>query len=193
MTKHDLVVPVARIQKSIFLFRGQKVLLDMDLAEFYGVETRSLIQAVKRNIERFPSDFVFQLDQDEFDSLRSQIVISKGKGGRRYLPYAFTEQGVAMLSSVLRSKRAIQVNVAIMRTFVKLREILSTHKELAHQLVDLERRLEDHDEQIQTIFEAIRQLMAPPEKPRKKIGFQVKERRAVYGKRSKRKKIKVLN
>ena len=167
MTKHDLVVPVARIQKSIFLFRGQKVLLDMDLAEFYGVETRSLIQAVKRNIERFPSDFVFQLDQDEFDSLRSQIVISKGKGGRRYLPYAFTEQGVAMLSSVLRSKRAIQVNVAIMRTFVKLREILSTHKELAHQLVDLERRLEDHDEQIQTIFEAIRQLMAPPEQPQK--------------------------
>ena len=193
MTKHDLVVPVARIQKSIFLIRGQKILLDMDLAEFYEVETRSLIQAVKRNIERFPSDFVFQLDQDEFDSLRSQIVISKGKGGRRYLPYAFTEQGVAMLSSVLRSKRAIQVNVAIMRTFVKLREILLTHKELAHQLVDLERRLEDHDEQIQTIFEAIRQLMAPPEKPRKKIGFQVKERRAVYGKRSKRKKIKVLN
>jgi len=190
MTKHDLVVPVARIQKSIFLLRGQKVLLDMDLAEFYGVETRSLIQAVKRNIERFPSDFMFQLDQDEFDSLRSQLVISKGKGGRRYLPYAFTEQGVAMLSSVLRSKRAIQVNVAIMRTFVKLREILSTHKELAHQLVDLERRLEDHDEQIQTIFEAIRQLMAPPEKPRKNIGFQVKERRAVYGKRAKSKKIK---
>jgi len=188
MTKHDLVVPVARIQKSIFLIRGQKVLLDMDLAEFYGVETRSLIQAVKRNIERFPPDFMFQLTQDEFDSLRSQIVISKGKGGRRYLPYAFTEQGVAMLSSVLRSKRAIQVNVAIMRTFVKLREILLTHKELAHQLVDLERRLEDHDEQIQTIFEAIRQLMAPPEKPRKKIGFQVKERRAVYGKRAKSKK-----
>jgi phage regulator Rha-like protein len=190
MTKHDLVVPVARIQKSIFLIRGQKVLLDMDLAEFYGVETRSLIQAVKRNIARFPSDFMFQLDQGEFDSLRSQIVISKGKGGRRYLPYAFTEQGVAMLSSVLRSKRAIQVNVAIMRTFVKLREMLSTHKELAHQLVDLERRLEDHDEQIQTIFEAIRQLMAPPEKPRKKIGFQVKERRAAYGKRAKSKKIK---
>jgi len=115
-------------------------------------------------------------------------VLSKGKGGRRYLPYAFTEQGVAMLSSVLRSKRAIQVNVAIMRTFVKLREILLTHKELAHQLVDLERRLEDHDEQIQTIFEAIRQLMAPPEKPRKKIGFQVKERRAVYGKHAKSKK-----
>jgi len=190
MTKHDLVVPVARIQKSIFLIRGQKVLLDMDLAEFYGVETRSLIQALKRNIERFPSDFVFQLDQDEFDSLRSQIVISKGKGGRRYLPYAFTEQGVAMLSSVLRSKRAIQVNVAIMRTFVKLREILLTHKELAHQLVDLERRLEDHDEQIQTIFEAIRQLMTPPAKPRKKIGFEVKEKQAAYGPRGAKRKRK---
>ena len=190
MTKHDLVVPVARIQKSIFLFRGQKVLLDMDLAEFYGVETRSLIQAVKRNIERFPSDFVFQLDWDEFDSLRSQIVISKGKGGRRYLPYAFTEQGVAMLSSVLRSKRAIQVNVAIMRTFVKLREILLTHKELAHQLVDLERRLEDHDEQIQTIFEAIRQLMTPPAKPHKKIGFEVKEKQAAYGPRGAKRKRK---
>ena len=190
MTKHDLVVPVARIQKSIFLIRGQKVLLDMDLAEFYGVETRSLIQALKRNIERFPSDFVFQLDQDEFDSLRSQIVISKGKGGRRYLPYAFTEQGVAMLSSVLRSKRAIQVNVAIMRTFVKLREILLTHKELAHQLVDLERRLEDHDEQIQTIFEAIRQLMTPPAKPRKKIGFVVKEKQAAYGPRGAKRKRK---
>ena len=160
----------------------------MDLAEFYGVETRSLIQAVKRNIERFPSDFVFQLDKDKYDSLRSQIVISKGKGGRRYLPYAFTEQGVAMLSSVLRSKRAIQVNVAIMRAFVKLREMLSTNKELAHKLSELEDHLKDHDEQIQTIFEAIRQLMTPPERPRKKIGFEVKEGRAKYGKRAKSKR-----
>ncbi len=190
MDKKAHLITTEKIEQLIFLIRGQKVLLDMDLAEFYGVETRSLIQAVKRNIERFPSDFVFQLDKDEYDSLRSQIVISKGKGGRRYLPYAFTEQGVAMLSSVLRSKRAIQVNVAIMRAFVKLREILSTHKELAHQLVDLERRLEDHDEQIQTIFEAIRQLMAPPEKPRKKIGFKVKEPRAAYGKRARVRKIK---
>ncbi len=182
MTNHDLVVPVEQIQKSIFLIRGQKVLLDMDLAELYGVETRSLVQAVKRNIGRFPSDFVFQLDKDEYDSLRSQIVMSKGKGGRRYFPYAFTEQGVAMLSSVLRSKRAIQVNVAIMRAFVKLREILSTHKELAHKLSELEDHLKDHDEQIQTIFEAIRQLMTPPEGPRKRIGFKLKEPRAVYGK-----------
>ena len=188
MTNHDLMVPVEQIQKSIFLIRGQKVLLDMDLAELYGVETRSLVQAVKRNIERFPSDFVFQLDKDEYDSLRSQIVISKGKGGRRYLPYAFTEQGVAMLSSVLRSKRAIQVNVAIMRAFVKLREMLSTHKELAHKLSELEDHLKDHDEQIQTIFEAIRQLMTPPERPRKRIGFKLKEPRAAYGKRAKSKR-----
>ena len=132
---------------------------------------------------------MFQLDKDEYDSLRSQIVISKGKGGRRYPPYAFTEQGVAMLSSVLRSRRAIQVNVAIMRAFVKLREMLSTHKELAHKLSELEDHLKDHDEQIQAIFEAIRQLMTPPEKPRKKIGFEVKEGRAKYGKRAKRKKL----
>ena len=110
----SVVIPVERIQSFIFLIRGQKVLLDKDLADLYGVETRSLVQAIKRNMERFPSDFMFQLTQDEFDSLRSQIVISKGRGGRRYLPYAFTEQGVAMLSSTLRSKRAIQVNVAIM-------------------------------------------------------------------------------
>ncbi|NQT55890.1 MAG: ORF6N domain-containing protein [Desulfobacteraceae bacterium] len=188
MTNHDLVVPVEQIQKSNFLIRGQKVLLDMDLTELYEVETRSLVQAVKRNIERFPSDFVFQLDKDEYDSLRSQIVISKGKGGRRYLPYAFTEQGVAMLSSVLRSKRAIQVNVAIMRAFVKLREMLSTHKELAHKLSELEEHLKDHDHQIQTIFEAIRQLMTPPERPRKRIGFEVKEGRTKYGKRAKSKR-----
>ena len=188
MTNHDLMVPVEQIQKSIFLIRGQKVLLDMDLAELYGVETRSLVQAVKRNIERFPSDFVFQLDKDEYDSLRSQIVISKGKGGRRYLPYAFTEQGVAMLSSVLRSKRAIQVNVAIMRAFVKLRGMLSTHKELAHKLSELEEHLKDHDQQIQVIFEAIQQLISQPEKPRKKIGFEVKEGRAKYGKRAKSKR-----
>ena len=105
MTNHDLVVPVEQIQKSIFLIRGQKVLLDTDLAKLYGVETRSLVQAVKRNIGRFPSDFVFQLDKDEYDSLRSQIVISKGKGGRRYLPYAFAEQGVAMLSNVGKPRR----------------------------------------------------------------------------------------
>ncbi|MBW1909812.1 MAG: ORF6N domain-containing protein [Deltaproteobacteria bacterium] len=179
------IVPVERITDKIFLLRGKKVLIDRDLAHLYGVETRVLIQGVKRNIERFPSDFTFQLTQDEFDSLRSQIVISKGKGGRRYLPYVFTEQGVAMLSSVLRSKRAIEVNIAIMRAFVKLREMLATHKELARKLQDLEQQLKGHDEQIQTIFEAIQQLLTPPQQPRKKIGFEVKEPRATYGKRTK--------
>jgi hypothetical protein len=114
MDDYSTSIPVGRIEKSIFLIRGHKVLLDSDLADLYDVETKYLIQAVKRNIERFPPDFMFQITHDEFDSLRSQIVTSKGKGGRRYLPYAFTEQGVAMLSSVLRSKRAIQVNIAIM-------------------------------------------------------------------------------
>ena len=180
------IVLVERIKDKIYLLRGKKVLMDRDLAQLYGVETRVLIQGFKRNIERFPSDFTFRLTQDEFDSLRSQIVISKGKGGRRYLPYAFTEQGVAMLSSVLRSKRAIEVNIAIMRAFVKLREMLATHKELSRKLSDLEQRLEKHDDHIQTIFEAIRQMMAPSvKKGKKKIGFTVKEKQKTYGKRAK--------
>ncbi len=179
MTK---IIPAETIAAKIYLVRGIKVILDRDLAELYGVETRSLIQAVKRNIDRFPSDFMFQFTQVEFNSLRSQIVISKGKGGRRYLPFVFTEQGVAMLSSVLRSKRAIEVNIAIMRAFVKLREMLATHKELAQKLVELERRLEDHDEHIQTIFDAIRQLMMPSDKKdKKKIGFTIKEKLKAYG------------
>jgi len=186
MNEKAIKIPIERIEQAIFIIRGQKVLLDMDLAKLYGVETRSLVQAVKRNIERFPSDFVFQLDQDEFVSLRSQIVISKGKGGRRYLPYAFTEQGVAMLSSVLQSKRAIQVNVAIMRAFVKLREMIATHEELARRLSEMEEHSKDHDQQIQAIFEAIHQLMSPTERPKKKIGFHVRERRAAYGKKGKK-------
>jgi len=182
------LVPIEKIASKIYLIRGIKMMLDRDLAELYGVETRSLIQAVKRNKERFPSDFMLQLTKEEFDSLRSQIVISKGKGGRRYLPYVFSEQGVAMLSSVLKSKRAIEVNVAIMRAFVKLRETLATHKELSRKLADLERKMGDHDEQIQAIFEAIRQLMAPPDtKKKKKIGYIVKEKQKAYGKKTKRK------
>ena len=165
------------------LIRGQKVMLDRDLADLYGVETRILVQAVKRNAERFPSDFMFKLKQEEFDSLRSQFVISKGRGGRRYLPYAFTEQGIAMLSSVLRSKRTVQVNIAIMRVFVRLREMLATHKELARKLAELEQHLEGHDQQIQTIFEAIRQLMSPTERSKTKIGFEVKEPPSKYKKK----------
>ena len=169
----QISMPIERIEKSIMLIRGKKALMDKDLAQLYGVETRILVQGVKRNIERFPSDLMFQLTQDEFDSLRSQIVISKGKGGRRYLPYGFTEQGVAMLSSVLNSERAIQVNIAIMRVFVKLKEMMITHKDLMFKLTELERKIERHDEDICTIFEAIRQLMdPPPQEPRRIKGFK---------------------
>ena len=166
------IVPLDFIQQRIFLIRGHKVMLSPTLAELYGVEVRALIQAVKRNIERFPEDFTFQLTDSEFRNLKSQIVISSWGGARRANPYAFTEQGVAMLSSVLRSKQAIQVNIAIMRVFVKLREVLSTHKELAQKLDQLERKIEKHDVEIRSIFQAIRQLMMPTEKTKPKIGFR---------------------
>jgi uncharacterized membrane-anchored protein YjiN (DUF445 family) len=159
------------IEQKIFLLRGQKVMLSNHLSELYDVEIRALVQAVKRNIERFPEDFVFQLTNEEYENLKSQIVISSWGGARRANPYAFTEQGVSMLSGVLRSKRAIQVNVAIMRTFVKLRQILATNKELTHKLEELERRIGKHDESILEIFSVIRRLMAPPEEPKRKIGF----------------------
>src|SRR6266404_7122301 len=147
-------------------------MLDADLAELYGVETRALLQAVSRNQKRFPEDFMFQMSKEEYELLRSQIVISKkGRGGRRYLPYVFTEQGVAMLSSVLRSKRAIQVNIAIMRAFVRVRELLATHKDLAAKIEALERKYDEHDTTIKEVFEAIRQLMAP-RLPRRQIGFR---------------------
>jgi len=165
-------IPPEIIEKKIFLVRRQRVMLSSHLAELYEVEVRTLVQAVKRNIERFPEDFAFQLTDDEYKNLKSQIVISSWGGARRAHPYAFTEQGVAMLSSVLNSKRAIQVNIAIMRAFVKLRGILSSQKELVSKLNDLERKLEKHDVEIGAIFEAIRQLMIPPEKPKRRIGFQ---------------------
>jgi phage regulator Rha-like protein len=166
------LIPVEMIERKIYLIRGEKVMLSSDLAELYGVEPKVLIQAVKRNIERFPEDFMFQLSNQEFTNLKSQIVTSSWGGIRRANPYAFTEQGVAMLSSVLRSKQAMQVNIAIMRAFVKLREILSTNKELALKLSQLERKMEKHDEEIKLIFDAIRQLMKPPETKTKKIGFR---------------------
>jgi hypothetical protein len=168
------LIPNERIERAILLIRGQKVMLDRDLAELYDVPTKVLNQAVKRNAERFPGDFMFQLREEEMDVvLRSQFVTSKGgRGGRRYLPYAFTEQGVAMLSSVLNSDRAIEVNIAIMRAFVRLREIMATHKDLARKLEELEKKLGQHDEKFQIVFEAIRQLMAPPEPAKKgRIGF----------------------
>jgi hypothetical protein len=152
------------------------------LAALYGVETRVLKQAVRRNRNRFPSDFMFELTNEENRSLRSQNVILEPGRYSKYLPFAFTEQGVAMLSTVLNSERALEVNIAIMRVFVRLRELMATHKELALKLRELEGRIQDHDEQIVAIFEAIRQLMTPPETSRKKIGFEVKESRAMYGK-----------
>lgn len=168
------------IERRIYLIRKQKVMLDTDLAELYGVETRVLVQAVKRNRDRFPADFMFQLTKEEAESLRFQTEISNLRshsvisrsphGGRRYLPYAFTEQGVAMLSGVLHSKRAVQVNVAIMRTFVQLREMLATHKDLARKLEALEKK---YDRQFRVVFDAIRELMTPEEPPKQRqIGFQ---------------------
>jgi hypothetical protein len=165
------LIPVEIIEKKIYLIRGHKVMLDRDLAELYGVETRVLNQAVRRNLDRFPEDFMFALTREEIMNL-SQIVISSRI---KHAPnvFVFAEQGVAMLSGVLNSERAIQVNIAIMRTFVKLREMLSSNKELAHKLTLLENRIEKHDGEIKAIFNAIRQLMVPPEtKSKKPIGFR---------------------
>ncbi|PIZ18265.1 DNA-binding protein [Candidatus Desantisbacteria bacterium CG_4_10_14_0_8_um_filter_48_22] len=168
-------MPQEIVESKIFLIHGHKVMLSIHLAKLYGVETRALNQAVKRNIRRFPADFMFQLRKSEADRLVSQNVIPHKKYFGGSLPYAFTEQGVAMLSSVLKSERAIDVNIAIMRVFTRLRSILSTHKELAYKLKELERKIEQkfkgYDSKIQTIFEAIRQLMLPPEKPKRRIGF----------------------
>jgi ORF6N domain len=170
----DALIPVERIEKSILLIRGHNVMLDSDLADLYGVTTKRLNEQVRRNLARFPEDFMFQLTTEEAESLRSQIATSKpGRGGRRYHPYVFTEQGVAMLSSVLNSERAIEVNIAIMRAFVHLRELIGTHKDLARKLEELERKMGEHDEHFRIVFEAIRQLMTPPPEPEKKrrIGF----------------------
>ena len=187
------IIPAVRIARSIHLLRGQKVLLDFDLADLYGVATKVLNQAVKRNRERFPVDFMFQLTASEAERLtfqfgitkseeepisdhsRSQFVTLKRGQNIKYRPYAFTEQGVAMLSSVLHSARAVKVNIAIMRAFVKLRETLETNRELARKFAELEKRVGKHDAKIDAILEAIRQLMLPPEKPRPEIGFHVRE------------------
>jgi hypothetical protein len=183
------IVSTERIAQAIYVIRGQKVMLDFDLALLYGVTTGALNQAVRRNQARFPADFMFRLTAAEEDDLKSQkgiannrprlksqSVISKpSRGGRRHQPYAFTEQGVAMLASVLKSKRAVKINIAIMRAFVKLREILETNRELARKFADLERHVGKHDEEISAIIDAIRQLMAPPIKPRREIGFHIRE------------------
>ena len=169
-----LPAPVELIERKISLIRGQKVMLSAHLAELYRIEPRALVQAVKRNLARFPEDFMFQLTRKEFDTLKSQFVISNRGGVRRALPYAFTEQGVAMLSSVLKSERAVQVNIAIMRAFVKLRQIMAHHKDLAHRIEALERKYAGHDQEIRVIFDAIKQLLEPPVTPKRRIGFALR-------------------
>ncbi|MDO8916205.1 MAG: ORF6N domain-containing protein [Coriobacteriia bacterium] len=168
----DQMVPTETILASIHVIRGQRVLLDTDLAVLYGVETKRLLQAVTRNSGRFPEDFMFRLTLEEFDSLRDAQRSESAWGGRRYPPYAFTEQGVAMLSSVLRSERAVAVNIGIMRAFVRLREMLRSNKELALRLDDLEAK---YDSQFAVVFDAIRQLMTPPMTPRNPVGFTAPE------------------
>ena len=163
-------LPRETIERKIYLIRGHRVMLDNDLAQLYQVKTKALLQAVKRNPKRFPDDFMFQLTQEETTNLRSQFVTSSW-GGRRYLPFVFTEQGVSMLSSVLKSSKAILVNVAIIRAFVELRAVLTTHKELGDKLGDLEKRIENHDAAIRSIFQAIQQIMRPPVKRKRQIGF----------------------
>jgi hypothetical protein len=168
VTKQPIVIPHEKVEQHIFVLRGQRVMLSHHLAQLYGVQVRVLNQAVQRNRDRFPSDFMFQLDSKEFAHLKSQIVISSWGGLRRGRPYAFTEQGVAMLSSVLRSKRAIHVNVEIMRAFVRLRQLLATHADLARKLEQLEKK---YDAQFKVVFDAIRELMTPPAPQRREIGF----------------------
>ena len=170
------LVPLEVIEKKILLINGKKVMMDSDLAALYGVETKMLVRAVKRNLERFPDDFMVQLTKEEFDKLRYHFGTSR-LGGRRYLPYAFTENGVAMLSSILNSPKAIQVNIQIMRTFTKLREMIASHKDLTKKLNELEKK---YDGQFQIVFEAIRQLIEVEESPKRKIGFTARERKAVY-------------
>lgn len=174
----DDALTLKQIQSAICLIRGQKVMLDRDLAQLYGVPTKALKQAVRRNAARFPADFMFELNPDEFAAWRSQVVTSKAdRKGLRYAPMAFTEQGVAMLSSVLNSERAILVNITIMRAFVRLRTLLETHADLARKLEALEKR---YDVQFRSVFDAIRQLMIPAARPRKQIGFHVREKSPVY-------------
>ncbi len=177
MKQKNSIIPQRVIENRILFLRGHKVILGVHLAELYGVENRVLNQSVKRNAVRFPGDFMFRLTRKEANWLVSQNVIPETKHFGGSLPYVFTEQGVAMLSSVLNSERAILVNIAIMRAFVKLRELLATHKDLARKLDELEKK---YDSQFRVVFEAIRQLMTPPEKPKREIGFKVSEPKVKY-------------
>lgn len=160
------------VEHKIYIIRGQRVMVDFDLAKLYGVETRILVQSLKRNTARFPVDFAFQLTSIEAKSLRSQFVISKiGRGGSRYLPYVFTEHGVVMLSAVLKSQRAVHMSIFIVRAFIKMREMLSTHADLAHKIEEIERKQKEHGDQLSSVYSVVKQLINPPEGPKKKIGF----------------------
>jgi phage regulator Rha-like protein len=169
MSKNESLIPVERIEKKIYVFRGERVMLDSDLAEIYEVETKMFNRAVKRNINRFPEDFMFQLTAEEDERLRSQIGTSKkGRGGRRYLPYVFTEHGAIMAASILNSDRAVEVSVQVVRAFIKMRQMLASNADLAKKIEALERK---YDSQFKVVFDAIKQLMMPPEKTKGNIGF----------------------
>lgn len=180
MTAPPPLLQPEQIEQAILLVRGQRVMLDRDLAALYGVETKNLNKAVQRNPDRFPADFMFQLTADEAECLRFQFGTLKRGQHFKYLPYAFTQEGVAMLSSVLRSPRAVQVNITIMRVFVRLRETLALHTELAHKLAEMERKIEGHDTSICTLFDAIDQLITPLSDPPREIGFHVKDSTKPY-------------
>jgi len=180
MSNQTSLIQPEQIEQTILLIRGQRVMLDRDLAALYGVTTGNLNEALQRNAERFPRDFMFQLTADEAEALRFQFGSLKRGQHFKYLPQVFTQEGVARLSSVLRSPRAVQVNIAIMRVFVRLRGTLALHKELAHKLAELERKIEGHDTSIRTLFDAIRELAAPPATPRREIGYHVKEASLPY-------------
>jgi len=174
---HSSIIPADRIEQTILLIRGEKVILDIDLAELYGVETKRLNEQIRRNLGRFPPDFLFQLSEEEYSNLKSHFATSRsGWGGRRKLPYAFTEHGAIMAASVLNTPRAVEMSVFIVRAFVRLRNFLAAHKDLAEKLAELERKLASHDEQIVAIIDAIKCLMAPPGKAdKRRIGFHAED------------------
>ncbi len=183
--KDNQIIPSEIIERKIFLIRGRKVILDFHLAGLYNIETKILNKAVARNSDRFPEDFMFRLNRKEWETLRFHFGTSnKGRGGRRYLPYAFTEHGAVMAASILNSPEAVKASIFVVRTFVKIREILSTHKELAQKLKELELRIDQHDEDIKSIIDALNQLLSPPPEPKRKMGFQVKEKKTLYSGRA---------
>jgi phage regulator Rha-like protein len=172
MKNQKALIPEGQIERSILMIRGQKVIMDSDLAILYGVETRRLNEQVKRNTDRFPEDFMFRLTVEEFENLKSHFATSSASwGGRRSLPYAFTEHGAIMVASILNTAKAIEVSVYVVRAFIRIREYLATHKQLAQKLAELEQKIGTHDQAIQSLIDAIHQLMAPPVKPKRRIGF----------------------